>query len=179
MSEQTTPQTQPENRQSAVGDSSSYVSPVPPLANENDSGIGGIITAFIAIIALLVSGYNYWQLRQQQPQNTPNVVILDFDQIGSRLLLQQGNNSNEMLAKTQQLQQGLSNLSNDGTIILQRQSVIAAPVELDITEQMATELGLTKPITQNNHSTTPSNPLPTPVPQAQKLETDGLDASLD
>ncbi|MBQ9258296.1 MAG: hypothetical protein IJ187_00400 [Neisseriaceae bacterium] len=143
MSEQTIPQTQPENRQSAVGDSSSYVSPVPPLANESDSGIGGIITAFIAIIALLVSGYNYWQMRNQAVNETANVAVVDTDLIVSAYFAKNSNINNvEVLNDLQKINAIIDEQAANGVLVVKGSAVLGLPEQQNITLTVANQLGL-------------------------------------
>ncbi|MBQ9183804.1 MAG: hypothetical protein IJV56_05260 [Neisseriaceae bacterium] len=151
--------------------------PNPPQSND-DGGSGSIFAIGLAIIALLGTGYNYWQMKNQAVNETAtNVVVVDFDSIGSRLLM--SGDSNEVLTKTQSLQDKLNELSAQGVVVLQKQSVVTAPAELDITDQLSQELGLSK--TPNIPQSAPTvSQFDTPIPQGTiTKETDGLDASLD
>lgn len=153
--------------------------PNPPKSND-DNGGGGIFAIGLAVIALLASGYNYWQMRNQVQNETANVVVVDFDSIGGRLLL--SGDSNEVLTKTQALRDKLNALSAQGVVVLQKQSVVTAPATLDITDQLSQELGLpqvpnlSQPVVAG--ASVPNMPTPQQGIGVTK-ETDGLDASLD
>lgn len=146
---------------------------------DGETTSSGVLLAIgLSILAFLATTYNYWQSRHQN-NNVSNIVVLDFDMIGAKLMTQGlSSNTDEVLAKTQQLGQFVDELSANGTIVINKNSVIAAPNHLDMTQLVMDKLGLPNTAKPNHSDNHQLNDLPQ-QPQQPKKEADGLDASLD
>ena len=172
-----------ENTASAGKFSGSPQTPPPPAqppVQQDNSGGNSMFAIALAIIALLACGYNFWKMQNMGQGEVANVVVVDFDSIGGRLLL--SGDSNEVLTKTQALRDKLNALSAQGVVVLQKQSVVTAPATLDITDQLSQELGLPQVPNLSQPVVAGASVPNIPTPQqgiGETKETDGLDASLD
>lgn len=140
--------------------------------------IGSIIAIGLSLIAFIGTVYNYWQARNRVDDQ--RIVVVDFEQLANSI------SSKNDISKIEDFKSKLQQLSNQGVIVLHKESVMSYPNELDITQQLVSELGLSlsnqqpqdMQLLEKEAFRQPENAFGENIPPAN-AETDGLDSTLD
>ena len=116
--------------------------PNPPQSND-DGGSGSIFAIGLAIVALLGSGYNYWQMRNQAVNETANVAVVDTDLIVSAYFAKNNNINNvEVLKDLQKINAIIDEQAANGVLVVKGSAVLGLPEQHNITLAVANQLGL-------------------------------------
>lgn len=119
--------------------------PNPPQSNDDSGGGGSLFAIGLAIIALLGTGYNYWLMRNQEEHEINNIAIVDTDLIVSAYFAKNQNINNvEVVNDLQKINSVIAEQSNNGVLVVKASSVLGLPKSYDITNTIASQLGLTE-----------------------------------
>lgn len=140
-----------------------------------DNGSGSLLALGLAAVALMLASYNFYQsLFGLMAKPAAGFYVVDSDRLAASYLTQAMSRSQNqdpdevrrMLTQNlEQVQEKLSQMSNDGMIIVQRSAVVTYPKGADITERVAQELGITL--------IAPQTGIPTAVVPPASLPQDG------
>lgn len=154
-----------------------------------DNGSGSLLALGLSAVALMLAGYNFYQTSfGLMAKPAAGFYVVDSDRLAASYLTQamsrsQNQDPNEvrrMLTQNlEQVQEKLSQMSNDGMIIVQRSAVVTYPKGADITERVAQELGITLIAPQMGVPTAVQPPASLPQDGGLATSTAGGGAELD
>ncbi|MGN6879500.1 hypothetical protein ACTHTU_01150 [Neisseria sp. P0020.S005] len=147
-----------------------------------DNGSGSLLALGLAAVALMLAGYNFYQSSfSLMAKPAAGFYVVDSDRLAASYLTQAMSRSQNqdpdevrrMLTQNlEQVQAKLSQMSDDGMIIVQRSAVVTYPKGADITERVAQELGITLIAPQTGFSPNAVQP-PASLPQDGGLPATG------
>lgn len=158
--------------------------PNPPKSNDDGGGVGNVLAIGLSIIALGLAVY-LWYFQPNQPSN--NIAVVDTQVLVSAMVSREmanGTNPDELSNKLGQLNAHLDRLAENGTILLQKSSVVSAQGVADLTEQIAKDMNIDihniqMPPPTNTPIRQPESPVQPNDSDTATMMNNGLDASLD